>query len=312
MNDFDNKGMNDFLGNLSAEERKAFLKKVDGKAKDNIYNEKDIKDVIKKNIKLEQKQKSSKGLLQYNVTSQEVKHLLDNNRKSLSQALSFSEEDIKTLTSISRNITENKYTKDYFLYAFMIIDDKYFDEKKITLNDAIESKIYYTLGISSFKKITDESKRSTLFLIINFFKELGFQVYNSASISKLEEYNDMLAGLASVISFAAVDSSPSYSSTSLHINAVIDSAEYKKSIAFFVADDDVEKRDFKKGYNFYFENSAEDVFKQKNLHLKPIVEKSDNFFPEESRYERRKRLKQEANDDVLSMKFKHKRKDDLC
>ncbi len=310
MSDFGNKELNDFFSNLDHHEKQAFLHSVEKHGHDEIYNEKDIKDVINKSIKSTERQKMGCRLLKYNTRKSEVKKFIDKNRQYLEKSLNFAQDERQTLNSIAENAQNNKYPKDYFLFAFVIIDDKFLDEKKITLNDAVDSKMLYALGVADEEYIEDESQRNTLYLIFQFLKEYSFQVYNMQSIPKMEEFNEMLAGLASVISFTCVDDAPDYSSTSLHINAVFDSVDFNKKFALYVSDEDIKTKNFKTAYDFYFHNKAGQIIKQKGIKQKPSEQESNNFIPKESRYERKKRLKQEANDDALSMKFKHMRKDD--
>ena len=204
------------------------------------------------------------GILNCSLEYDLIKEKINRNRKSIAAGCLFNEEEAEILDIFDYFSSDLESRADYFNFTYIIIDHKFIVEEKIMLNEALDAKIMFTLGISDIKNFFHLSTFNTLFDIFVFLKDYNYYayytVYNSVSNYHLKDINHMLSDLASALTVSHADAMINYSSSALHIDCIFSDMKVPNKFSYCVSDEDAEKAAFKRVYDFYFAGRGKKIF----------------------------------------------------
>lgn len=253
-----------------------FKKNVNGlpnneknKFKDNVLGKKaslsdaeaaQFRKIVKEND-LKEKMYNSTQVFRASSSHSEIQNYLDRTREVIIDRLGFTEKEKRAIDILKGNFSDNETIKIYLYFVFITIDYKFFISNAITLEDAIQGKFNFLLGLSHFNQISDISKKQVLFKILSLLREFCYHTYNVSSSAKIEQANKLLINLGVGLSIASRDTSMAKGLTSLSMECILDPLNPNKRFIYYVSDEAAELPEFKQIYDFYFKHESKEQFK---------------------------------------------------
>ncbi len=191
----------------------------------------------------------------------EIKNYIDNTRNILIDSLCFKQEEKDAIEFLLRNMKDVRSVKVFFYFVFVTIDYKFFIEEKISREIAFEAKSHFLLGISDFKQISHESKKTVLYRMLDILNEYAFYAYTSSDIDQIYKANMLLATLGSVISIASSDFGDKTGYGALWMECILDPHNPNKRFMYYISRAKAETEEFRYIYDFYFKHEGKMNFK---------------------------------------------------
>ncbi len=219
---------------------------------------------------LEQKEKKNNPVqsnwsgLCTDLSKEEITGRVSQNRESHALAYGFTEEERLALISLKDVYKEQQVRYICFDFIFTILDHNFIVAEKLSMEDALEGKLLFILGIPTLKPFIDKHQNTVLYDILFFLKDYNYfaysTIYNNVSILHINNVNKLLAHVASILTIAAYDKINNCSSESLYINCKLPELRPPNCFSYYISNDDANTEAFHIVYDFYFQRKIKPAF----------------------------------------------------